>query len=449
MSATSSSWGSPAGRASVPGSVGMPGAMNRASVPGSSGRVGTSRPGSGRTYGDRPPGGQRPGSGRAYGGTDRPAGRAYSDGAEEWPPRGAGGGPGGPAGPPRGPGGKPGGRSYKGKRKPHWGRIALVAGAAVLVIGLIAAVSIYGYANGLNDDLKRTDAFSDLTNGRPVKQVKGALNILLVGSDSRDPDATKESTNAWRADTLIVMHIPEDHKSAQLVSIPRDLWVNIPSANDAECSNGSRNKINAAFAFGGLPRAVRTVECMSDVHLDHVLAIDFGGFKEVTDALGGVDLKVEQSITSIHKPHRKFTKGTMHMDGAQALDWIRQRKQFARGDFARMQHQQEFLKALMDKAASGGTLSNPAKLNDFLKSVTKAITADQDFSLTDMAVQFRNLRGENLTFITSPNKGSETIAGQSVVVADREKALALYKAMSADKMGEWMTANKSSNQAGG
>ncbi|MFI7545999.1 LCP family protein [Actinoplanes sp. NPDC049599] len=422
MSATTSPWGSSSGRASVPGS------MSRASVPGS-GRAGVGGPASARA-----------GVPRGYGAA--PAGR------EDWPPRGSGAGPGGPVGPPRGPGS---GRPYKGKRKPHWGRIAAVA-AAVLVVGaLVAGISLYGYANGLNDDLKRTNAFEDITNGRPAKTVDGALNILLVGSDSRDPDATKDDTNQWRADTLIVMHIPADHKSAQLVSIPRDLWVQIPSGNSADCSSGSRAKINAAFAFGGLPRAVRTVECMTDVHLDHVLAIDFGGFKEVTDALGGVDLKVEQSITSIHKPFRKFKKGTMHMDGAQALDWIRQRKQFARGDFARMQHQQEFLKALMDKAASTGTLSNPAKLNSFLKATTNAITADQDFSLTDMALQFRSLRGENLTFITSPNLGGQTIAGQSVVVSDREKALALYKAIAADKMDEWMTSTKTapSTQANG
>jgi anionic cell wall polymer biosynthesis LytR-Cps2A-Psr (LCP) family protein len=131
----------------------------------------------------------------------------------------------------------------------------------------------------------------------------------------------------------------------------------------------------------------------------------------------------------------------MHMNGDEALDWVRQRKQFARGDFARMQHQQEFLKALMDKAASTGTLSNPAKLNSFLKAVTAAVTVDNDFSLTDMALQFRNLRSDNLTFLTSPNKGSQTIAGQSVVISDREKALALYKAMAADKTGEWMTAS--------
>ncbi|WP_434062844.1 LCP family glycopolymer transferase [Symbioplanes lichenis] len=426
MSATSSPWGSPAGRASVPGPLGTSGAMDRSSVPGASGRAGTARPGGRPAYGQRPAG--------AYGG--RPAA-----GEQEWPPRGSSGsgmGPGGPIEPPGGPGR---GRPYSGKRKPRWGRIALVAGAVVLVIALITGFSLYGYANNLNDDLKRTDAFADITDGRPAKTVDGALNFLLVGSDSRDPDASKEDANSWRADTLMIMHVPEDHKSAQLMSIPRDLYVQIPGANDGACDSGSRNKINAAFAFGGLPRAVRTVECLTDVHLDHVLAIDFGGFKEVTDALGGVDLKVDQSITSIHKPYRKFTKGTMHMDGATALDWVRQRKQFPRGDFDRIRHQQEFLKALMDKAASGGTLSNPGKLNDFLKSVTNAITADKDFSLTDMAVQFRSLRGENLTFITSPNKGSETIGGQSVVVQDKEKQAALFKALATDKMDEWMSAN--------
>jgi LCP family protein required for cell wall assembly len=410
MSATTSPYGSPSGRASVPGSA-RP-----------AGRAGVS-------------GGYRE--------------TGYRDYQEEWPPRGST--PINPGGPPRGPGGTGPGRPYRGKRKPRWGRIALVVGVIILVGGIVAAISLYGYASGLNKDLKRTDAFSDITNGRPAKTVDGALNILIVGSDSRDPSASDESASEWRADTLMIMHIPADHKTAQIVSIPRDLWVQIPSANNAGCETGSRAKINASFAFGGLPRAVRTVECMTDVHLDHVAAIDFGGFKDVTNALGGVDLKVEQTITSIHKPYRVFTKGTMHMNGDQALDWIRQRKQFARGDFARMQHQQEFLKALMDKAASTGTLSNPAKLNSFLKAVTAAVTVDKDFSLTDMALQFRSLRSDNLTFLTSPNKGSQTIAGQSVVVSDREKALALYKAMAADKMSEWMTANqaKPSTSAGG
>ncbi|SDT73976.1 cell envelope-related function transcriptional attenuator common domain-containing protein [Actinoplanes derwentensis] len=350
-------------------------------------------------------------------------------------------GPGGPGG--RLPGGT--GRSYsggKGRRpQPKWGRIAMVAGGVLLVLALVGGITAYGYVSGLDDDLKRSNAFTEITSDRPDKAVEGAFNILLVGTDSRDPDAKMDQAGKWRADTLILMHVPEDHQSAQLISIPRDLWVNIPTENNAPCSSSSRAKINAAFAFGGVPRAIRTVECMTDVRIDHVMTIDFGGFKEVTDALGGVDLKVEQDTTSIHKPFRKFTKGMMHMNGAQALDWIRQRKQFPRGDFARMQHQQDFLKALLDKAASSGTLTNPVKLNDFLSSVTKAVTVDETFSLKDMALQFRSLRGENLTFLTSPNKGSDTIDGQSVVVSDREKALALYKAVANDKMDEWMAAN--------
>ena len=350
------------------------------------------------------------------------------------PSRGAGSPPpGGPVYPP--------GKPYRGRRKPRWGRIALLAGIAVVIIGLIATISLYSYASNLDKGLKRTDAFSQITSDRPAKTVTGALNILLVGSDSRDPSAKDDSANAWRADTLILMHIPADHKTAQLISIPRDLWVVVPSSNSAACDSGSRAKINASFAFGGLPRAVHTVECLTNVHIDNVMAIDFGGFKDVVDAIGGVDLNVDQTITSIHAPHRVFTKGMMHMNGDQALDWVRQRKQFARGDFARMQHQQQFLKALLEKASSSGVLTNPSELNKFLKAVTAAVTVDQSFSLTDFALQFKNIRSNDLTFITSPNKGSENISGQSVVVSDREKAAALYKAVSSDKMSDWMKAN--------
>ncbi|MEV6797573.1 LCP family protein [Micromonospora rifamycinica] len=384
-----------------------------------------------------------PGSDRgATGRSRRSDAQWYPSHQEDQPRSGGPGGPGIPGGPggPWGPG--------RGGPRPRWGRIALVAGVSVLVLALLGGVGAWFYTRSLDKDLARTDPFSEITGGRPAKPVEGALNILLVGTDSRDPDAAVDKPGEWRADTLIVMHIPADHKSAYLVSVPRDLYVPIPESAGAACDSGRRAKINAAFAFGGLPLAVRTVECFTDVRIDHVMAIDFGGFKEVTDAVGGVDLKVEQSITSIHKPYRKFTKGTMHMDGATALDWIRQRKQFPQGDFARMRHQQEFLRALMDKAASTGTLTNPKKLNAFLQSVTDAATVDNGFSLADMAIQFRSLRGENLTFLTSPNTGSDTINGESVVVSDREKALAMYQAMSADTMADWVAANQKKGATG-
>ncbi|MFV2102269.1 LCP family protein [Micromonospora sp. LOL_024] len=386
-----------------------------------------------------------PGSGRGGGRAVQPSETRRQPGYhdEPTPPRGSGG-PRGPVGP-----GRPGDGSPLRGPRPRWRRIALVAGVAVLALALIFGTGAWFYARSLDNNMARTDPFSEITDGRPARAADGALNILMVGTDSRDPDAPMDRPGEWRADTIIVMHIPADHSRAYLVSIPRDLHVPIPESAGAGCETGQRRKINAAFAFGGLPLAVRTVECFTDVHIDHVMAIDFAGFRQVTDALGGVDLEVERTITSIHKPYREFVKGTNHMNGAEALDWIRQRKQFPDGDFARMRHQQEFLRALMDKGASTGTLTNPKKLNDFLRSVTDAVTVDQGFSLTDMAVQFRNLRGENLTFVTSPHLGSRTIGGESVVVSDRENALAMYRAMSGDTMTEWVKANRQSGTGNG
>lgn len=418
-----------AGRASVPGSTtaGPPsGSPTRPPADGrASGRAAApGAPPAGRPAG---PGEPRPGAtGRAYG---RPRREVRDPG-----------GPGGPGGP--GDRDRPGGAvpPRRSGARPRWGRIALVAGLALVLLFGVGTVLWY---RGVADNVDRTDPFTQISGGRPPVSVNGAQNLLVVGSDSRDPDAPVDAASQWRADTIIMMHIPAAHDRAYLVSIPRDLWVPVPQSASADCGTDRRAKINAAFAWGGLPLAVRTVECFTDVRIDHVLSIDFGGFKQVVDALGGVDLKVERSITSIHKPYRKFTKGTMHMKGNQALDWIRQRKQFPDGDFARMRHQQEFLKALMDKAASSGTLANPLKLKAFLEAVSRAVTVDRDFRLVDMAWQFKGLRGENLTFLTSPNKGSQTVGGESVVVSEREKAIGLYQAMTRDKMIDWYTTNAS------
>jgi LCP family protein required for cell wall assembly len=353
-------------------------------------------------------------------------GAAYGRARPTSPPPGGPGGPDWPGGP---------GKPYRGRRR-NWKRGVLIGCAVALVLAMLLVGGLYMYAKSLDNRVARTDPFSAITGGRPAKTVDGALNILMVGSDSRDPDVPIEKEKNARADTTILMHIPKDHKEAYLVSIPRDLWVPVPESAGAGCG-GDRDKINAAFSRGKLPLAVRTVECFTDVRIDHVMAIDFAGFKDVVDALGGVDMNIERTITSIHKPYRKFYKGKQHLNGTQALDYIRQRKQFPDGDFARMRHQQQFLRALMDKAASTGTLTNPGKLNGFLKSVTKAVTVDEDFSLVDMGLQFRHLRGDNLKFITNPNAGTDTIDGQSVVLSDKAKASALYQAMADDKMAEW------------
>src|SRR5690606_911223 len=230
--------------------------------------------------------------------------------------------------------------------RPRWGRIALVAGALLTVLGLIVGVGGCLYVRKLNDDLARIDPFSAITGDRPTKTVEGSLNILLLGSDSRNPDQPEGDNGAARTDTIIVLHIPSRQDEAYLVSIPRDLYVHVPRSPDGQFGD-RQAKINAAYAWGGVPLMVQTVEGYTGLRMDHVVVIDFFGFKDVTDALGGVEMNVEQDITSIHPPHRQFKKGLNQFTGEEALDYVRQRYQFPDGDFARMRHQQEFLKALL------------------------------------------------------------------------------------------------------
>nr|WP_246278844.1 LCP family protein [Phytohabitans rumicis] len=323
------------------------------------------------------------------------------------------------------------------RRRRRLRRTLVVALAAVLLIAGGGLGAAWAYGRSLNHDLARTNAFAGLPTDRPTQTVTGALNILVLGSDSRDPDNTADS----RTDTIMLVHVDADHQHAYSISIPRDSWVYVPASADGTHGD-TKAKINAAYAWGGTPLVVQTVEKFTGVRIDHVVLIDFAGFARVTDALGGVDMYVEQTITSIHGQHRTFTKGEHHFTGAEALDYVRQRKQFKDGDFARERHQQEFLKALMTKAASTGTLTDPVKLNAFLRAVTSSVTVDESFNLVDTAFALRDLRADDVTFLTSPSAGTPTIDGQSVVEPNTTKAAALYKAVRTDTVAQWVAASK-------
>ncbi|MBO0868804.1 MAG: LCP family protein [Micromonosporaceae bacterium] len=304
----------------------------------------------------------------------------------------------------------------------------------IVFVVLVGGASLGGwlYLRSVETSISRVDAFSQIPQqSRPQKVVTDAENMLILGSDSRDP----ESTAGSRTDTIILAHLPKDRASAQLVSIPRDTLVHIPRSPDGK--HGSVNdKINAAYAWGGVPLVVETVEAFTGVRIDHVVLVDFGGFKEIIDALGGVDIYVDQSFTSQYgfNGPRTFKKGLQHMDGAAALDYSHERHAFADGDFARIRHQQQMIKAVLDKAASAGLLTNPARLNSFLRATAKAVSVDQTMSIVDTAMQLRQLRSGNLTFFTSPSSGTGMVAGQSMVFANTAKAKTLYDAIRRDNV---------------
>nr|BFE63274.1 LCP family protein [Dactylosporangium thailandense] len=314
-------------------------------------------------------------------------------------------------------------------------RIALVIVASLAVLIGVAFAGTALWLNSVASGVDRVDAFAGVPEAeRPQKAeaAKDAMNFLLLGSDSRNPD----NQDGSRSDTIIVLHLNQTHTKAQMVSIPRDTWVYVPKAPNSQYGNREA-KINAAYAWGGVPGIVQTVEKFTNIRIDHVVMVDFSGFKDIVDALGGVDINVSESFTSTHSLDpsgtRHFEKGLQTMDGATALDYARERYAFQDGDFARIRHQQQVIKAVLNKAASGGTLSSPGKLNDFLHATADAATVDDTLNMFDMAMELRNLRGDDVTAYTSPTKGTGMIGDESVVLADTDKIKPFYDALREDR----------------
>ncbi|MFI7211913.1 LCP family protein [Micromonospora maritima] len=310
-------------------------------------------------------------------------------------------------------------------------RIALVVLLVVVLLAGGGAVAGGLYYRSVDKSIDRVDAFTGVPEAsRPPVAAKGAMNIMILGSDSRDP----ENTGGSRSDTIILAHLPKDRSSAQLISIPRDTWTAVPKSKEGR--GGRDAKINAAYAWGGVPLMVQTVEKFSGVRVDNVAMVDFAGFKDIIDALGGVEIDVEKGFTTNYSliGTRTFKPGRQTMDGGAALDYARERHAFPDGDFARIRHQQQVIKAILDKAASGGVLANPAKLNSFVRAMSSSVAVDKSLSLVDLAMEMRGLRSGNLTFFTCPVKGTGRVGSESVVFPDPARSKTLFEAVRRDSV---------------
>ncbi|WP_434743078.1 LCP family protein [Micromonospora sp. SH-82] len=329
-----------------------------------------------------------------------------------------------------------------GTARPRRGRRLLLTGLLVLALvgggGVLAAAL---YVRSVDSAIDRVDAFDEVpAESRPQVVATDALNIMILGSDSRDP----EDSSGSRTDTIILAHLPRDRSSAQLISIPRDTWTAVPRSKQGR--GGRDAKINAAYAWGGVPLMVQTVEKFTGVRIDHVTMVDFAGFKDIVDALGGIEIHVEKAFTSTHSLNadgrREFVAGRQTMDGSAALDYARERYAFPDGDFARIRHQQQVIKAILDKAASGGTLSSPTRLNAFVRATAEAAAVDRSMSVLDFAMELRHLRSGNLEFFTCPVTGTGRVGSESVVFADEEKAGRLFDAVRRDDVPEILAAGR-------
>ena len=255
----------------------------------------------------------------------------------------------------------------------------------------------------------------------PVPTESAGDNYLLIGSDARSGLA------GARSDVIMLMHIPDDRHNITLIHFPRDLYVSIPGRG--------RNKINAAFAFGGAPLLVQTLQGMLGIKIDHVAMIGFEGFKRMTDAVGGVDVYVEEggSIDG-----HVFTKGMMHLDGTEALAFVRERYDLSQGDISRGRRQQAFLKALILKAVSRETLTNPGTLASFVDAATSNVVVDRGLDIGQMRSELfamSGLRSGDVRFVTAPLTGfGRSPYGASIDLVDWPKLARMGTAIREDRL---------------
>ena len=322
------------------------------------------------------------------------------------------------------------------KKKPRWGRRILVILTAVLGLVLVAAVGYVGFLNHLAESNTKIENMlpgdnnlgsANDPNAAPIIQGRGQ-NILLLGSDARPGDTFS------RADVIILAHVADDKKNVYLVHFPRDLYVSIPGHG--------KNKINAAYAFGGPRLLVQTLQNLIGVKVDHVAKTDFQGFANMTDAVGGVRVWAEEASNGKGNGGTVVVhQGWNNFNGEQALEFVRERYELSQGDISRGRRQQAFLKAIMLKVLTPQTLTNPVTVAKLVDAGTKNLVIDQKWSVADMrseAWDLRNLRSGNITFITAPFNGFDSVKGVgSIDVVDTSGMKNLGQMIAADTLDQY------------
>lgn len=300
------------------------------------------------------------------------------------------------------------------RRRLRWLRWAALA-TAVLVL----AAGGVGWAayNKLNGNItKDTGAAAELARyeaERPTPLVHDAQNILLIGSDSRSGRDNRKygrDLGTQRSDTTILLHLAADRQSATAVSLPRDLMVDIPSCRrpDGSRTRAQFAQFNWAFEFGGTACTIRTVEKLTDIRIDHHMVVDFAGFKGMVDAVDGVRVCLKEPVDD-RAAKVRLPAGPQTLNGEQALGYVRARKSLGNGsDTDRMDRQQEFLAALVNKVRSNDVLLNPVKLYPVLDAATSSLTTDPGLAslrgLYELVRGMRNIPTERVQFLTVPRR---------------------------------------------
>lgn len=299
-------------------------------------------------------------------------------------------------------------------------RTAFLALGILLLLFLVALVGIPAYAWSKVDRVEESPA-----GARPGGQP--GTTFLLVGSDSREGLTKAErkqlgtgSTAGQRTDTIMILYIPKGGKPA-LISMPRDSYVPVPG-------HGT-NKINAAFAFGGPQLLVKTVEQNTGLRMDAYLEIGFGGFVNVIDSVGGIEMCLPQAIKD-KDSHLNLPKGCQTLNGTTALGYVRMRKADPRGDLGRVERQRAMVAAVAKKGASPASVLNPVRYWRLSNAAVGSLRLGQHTSFINMAslaLAMKKVSGDQGLTLTVPisNPNASTSAG-SAVLWDNARAKAMF-----------------------
>ncbi|MDF3145856.1 MULTISPECIES: LCP family protein [unclassified Streptomyces] len=329
------------------------------------------------------------------------------------------------------------------RRKPRSKRKGLLitawTAAGIVVLGGTGAGYLYFKLNG---NLKSVDIDQALGTERPEKVDNGSENILVLGSDTRS-GSNKDlgggtDDGSARSDTAMIVHVYEGHKKASVVSIPRDTLVDRPRCTD---TNGDTHDaasgvmFNESYSTGGAACAVKTVESITGIRMDHYLEVDFSGFQKLIDELGGVGVTTTKNINDPDS-HLNLKAGTHQLTGKQALGLVRTRHGVGDGsDLGRIQLQQAFIKALINQVKDINLFGNPKRLYDLANTATKTVTTDSDLGTVNKLMSFagglKGISSKNMTMVTMPVQYDP--ADPNRVIVEKKKSQLVWDALKNDR----------------
>ncbi|GAA2977549.1 transcriptional regulator [Streptomyces fulvorobeus] len=323
----------------------------------------------------------------------------------------------------------------QGPSAPDWPRRIKRSALTLVVVVLAVSISTYFWADS---KLKREVDLAKVIE-RPSEG--DGTNYLIVGSDSREGMTAEDrkklhtgSAEGKRTDSMMILH--DGSNGPTLVSLPRDSNVEIPSFVGSESGKsfkgtGRTVKLNAAYAEDGPELLVRTVEFNTGLRIDHYVEIGFGGFAQIVDAIGGVEMDIPKAFKD-KKSGADFQAGKQTLNGEQSLAFVRTRYAFAGSDLDRTKNQQKFLAALAGQTATPSTILNPFRLYPTMGAGLDTLIVDKDMSLWSLSQMFfamKGVTGGDGTSMNIPISGS--VGGN--LVWDKEKVKQLVRELNNDE----------------